>query len=86
MRRLNRQLKPEDRRVVQEFRRKGPHRARAMARAHILLALDEKMPAATIASVLGVERTAIGRTRSADGEKGLAYALHDVARQGAPRV
>ena len=86
MRQLNLQLKPEDRRVLQEFRRKGLHLARAINRAHILLAVDEKIPDASIAAVLGVERTAMGRTRSAYGENGLDYALHDVARQGAPRV
>ena len=36
-------------------------------------------------NVLGVGRTAIGRTRSAYGEKGVDYALHDIARSGAPR-
>jgi transposase len=86
MRQLNLQLKPEDRRVLQEFRRKGTHLSREIARAHILLALDIKIPDATIASVLGVERTAIWRTRSAYCEKGLDYALHDVPRKGAPRV
>jgi len=86
MRQLNLQLKPEDRRVLREFRRKGLHLSREVTRAHILLALDEKIPDASIASVLGVERTAIWRTRSAYCEKGLDYALHDVARKGAPRI
>lgn len=86
MRQLNLQLRPADRRVLQEFRRKGLHLSREVTRAHILLALDEKIADATIASVLGVERTAIWRTRSAYCEQGLDYALHDVARPGAPRV
>ena len=86
MRQLNLQLKPEDRRALQEFRRKGLPLSREVARAHILSALDEKIPDATIASVLGVERTAIWRTRSAYCEQGLDCALYDVARQGAPRV
>ena len=86
MRLLNLQLKPEDCHVLQEFRRKGLHLSREVTRAHILLALDEKIPDATIASVLGVERTAIWRTRSAYVEKGLDYALHDAPRQGAPRI
>ena len=59
--------------------------AREINRAHILLALDEKVPEALIMQVLGVGRSVIWRTRSAYGEKGLDYALHDVARPGQPR-
>ena len=80
------QLKPEDRRRLEEFRAKGCHRSREINRAHILLALDEKIPEATIMKVLGVGRTALWRTRSAYGEKGLEYALQDVPRPGAPRA
>ena len=85
MRQTNLKLKPEDRDVLREFRAKGLHRARAVNRAHILLALDQQIPEATIMTVLGVGRTAIWRTRSAYGEQGLDYALHDAARTGAPR-
>lgn len=85
MRQTNLELKPEDRDILQEFRAKGLHRSRAVNRAHILLALGQKIPEATIMMVLGVGRTAIWRTRSAYAEKGLDYALHDVARTGAPR-
>lgn len=59
--------------------------AREINRTHILLALDEKMPELLIMQVLGVGRTTIWRTRSAYVEKGLDYALHDVARPGQPR-
>jgi len=78
-------LSPTDRLTLQNFRSKGQHAARAVNRAHILLALDQKLPEATITSVLGVSRSVLWRTRSAYGEKGLAYALHDVARSGQPR-
>lgn len=70
---------------MQDFRTKGQHSAREVNRAHILLALEQKIPAATITSVLGVTRSVVWRTRSAYDEKGLAYALHDVARSGQPR-
>ena len=79
------ELKPDDRRKLQAFRAKGLHHSREVNRAHILLALDQKIPEATIHIVLGVGRTAIWRTRSAYCEKGLAYALQDVPRPGAPR-
>jgi len=85
MRQTNLQLKPEDRRVLEQFRSKGWHRSREINRAHILLALDEKVSESTIMTVLGVGRTAIWRTRSAYAEKGLDYALDDAGRTGAPR-
>jgi transposase len=78
-------LKPADRQTLQNFRTQGQHAAREVNRAHILLALDQKLPESTITSVLGVSRSVVWRTRSAYGEKGLAYALHDVARSGQPR-
>jgi transposase len=78
-------LKPEDREKLRLFRSKGLHHAREVNRAHILLALDLKIPEATIQELLGVGRTAIWRTRSAYCERGLDYALHDVPRPGAPR-
>jgi len=78
-------LTPEDREKLQIFRSKGLHHAREINRAHILLALDRNIPEATIQTMLGVGRTAVWRTRSAYCERGLDYALHDVARPGAPR-
>ena len=78
-------LKPEDREQLQMFRAKGLHHAREVNRAHILLALDRKIPEATIQSLLGVGRTALWRIRSAYCEGGLDYALYDAPRPGAPR-
>lgn len=78
-------LKPEDREKLEIFRSKGQHHAREINRAHILLALDGKIPEATIQSLLGVGRTAVWRTRSAYCERGLDYALYDAPRPGAPR-
>lgn len=85
MRQTELQLSPADRQTLQNFRAKGQHSAREVNRAHILLALDQKLSEATITAVLGVSRSVVWRTRSAYGEKGLAYALHDVARPGQPR-
>lgn len=78
-------LTPEDREKLQGFRSKGFHHAREVNRAHILLALDRKIPEVTIQMMLGVGRTALWRTRSAYCERGLDYALYDAARPGAPR-
>lgn len=59
--------------------------AREVNQAHILLTLDEKVPEALIMQVLGVMHTAIWHTRSAYVERGLDYALRDVARTGQPQ-
>ena len=85
MRQTEIQLTEDDKAVLKPIRSKGQHMSREINRAHILLALDEKVPEALIMQVLGVGRAVIWRTRSAYVEKGLDYALHDVARPGQPR-
>ena len=85
MRQTKIHLTEEDRAALKAFRSKGHCLSREVNRAHILLALDEKVPEALIMQVLGVGRTAIWRTRSAYVERGLDYALHDVAWTGQPQ-
>jgi hypothetical protein len=85
MRQTELSLNKQDRRVVDEFRSKGLHRAREFNRAHILAALDRKVPEPVIMEVLSVGRTAIWRTRAAYLEGGLDFALHDEARPGKPK-
>src|SRR5487761_2799432 len=85
MRQTELSLSKHERKLVESFRSKGEHMAREFNRAHILAALDRKVPEAQIMEVLGVGRTAIWRTRAAYLEGGLEYALHDVARPGKPR-
>ena len=77
-------MSTRDRRFLEQFRAQGEHLAREMTRSHILLALAEAVPVAHIQQVLGVSRMVIWRTRSAYEEKGLDYALYDVARSGQP--
>ncbi len=78
-------LSTQDRKALAPWRSKGLRQARAVNRAHILAALDEKVPERMICRVLGVGRTAIWRTRTAYLEGGLEYALRDAPRPGAPR-
>lgn len=85
MRQTKMHLTEEDRGTLKSFRSKGKHLAREVNRAHILSALDQKVPESVIMEVLGVGRTAIWRTRAAYVERGLDYALHDVVRPGQPR-
>ena len=85
MRQTELSLNKRDRRMVDEFRSKGLHMAREFNRAHILAALDSKLPEQQIMEILNVGRTAIWRTRSAYLEGGLDFALHDEARPGKPK-
>ena len=85
MRQTKIHLTEEDRAALKFFRSKGQRLAREVNLARILIALDEKVPDALIMQVLGVGRTAIWRTRSAYVERGLDYALHDVAWTGQPQ-
>lgn len=85
MRQTELSLTNKDRKALDECRSKGLRHAREVNRAHILAALDEKVPEAVICQVLGVGRTAIWRTRAAYLEGGLQCALRDEQRPGAPR-
>jgi Homeodomain-like domain len=78
-------LNKRERRIVDEFRSKGVHRAREFNRAHILAALDREVPERHIMEVLNVGRTAVWRTRAAYLKGGVEYALHDEARPGKPK-
>lgn len=85
MRQTELRLTKQQRKAVDALRSKGAHRAREFNRAHILAALDRKVPEREIMEVLGVGRTAIWRTRAAYLEGGLDFALQDVARPGQPK-
>ena len=85
MRQTELRLRKQEREAVQGLRSKGEHMAREFNRAHILAALDRKIPERQIMQVLGVGRTAIWRTRAAYLEGGLEYALRDVQRPGQPK-
>jgi len=83
MSRVQFRLSSKDRELIEQVRSKGMHHAREVNRAHILAALDRGMPQTVIEEVLGVDRTAIWRTRTAYLDGGVQAALYD-ARPGAP--
>jgi Homeodomain-like domain len=85
MRQTELRLSNRDRKALAQYRNKGLWHAREVNRAHVLAALDEKVPESMICRVLGVGRTVVWRTRQAYLEGGLEYAVHDVQRPGAPR-
>ena len=78
-------LTEPERETLNLFRATGQHSAREVNRAHILAALDQRIPQPQISQVLGVERTVLWRTAKAYQDGGLAYALHDLPRSGKPR-
>jgi transposase len=69
---------------VKRFCSHGEHLAREVTRAHILSALSQAAPIASIQQVLGVSRMVIWRTRAAYDERGLDFALKDAPRPGRP--
>jgi homeodomain-containing protein len=85
MRQTELRLSRKDKQTVEEVRAKGLRHSREVNRAHILAALDRNVPQTQIMEVLGVERTAIWRTRAAYLTGGLNLALYDVPRPGRPR-
>lgn len=58
--------------------------AREVNRAHVLLALDQRIPESQIMAVLGVGRMMVWRTRAAYNDGGLSLAVRDVPRPGRP--
>ena len=85
MRQTELHLSPDDRITVEAIRAKGKRSAREVNRAHILLALDRRIPEVQVMAVLGVGRMMIWRTRAAYLDGGLDLALRDVQRSGRPR-
>src|ERR1700693_6368404 len=63
-------LSKRDRQTLDEFRSQGMHMARELNRAHILAALDRKIPESQIMEVICVGGT---------------VALQDIARPGKPK-
>lgn len=85
MRQTELSLAKQDREMLAAFRTRGLHMAREVNRAHILAALDRKIPEGQIMAVLGVGRTAVWRTRAAYLQGGLEFALRDAPRPGKPK-
>jgi len=77
-------LSAVDRSAAALVRAKGVCSARQVNRAHILLALDRRIPESQIMAVLGVGRMMVWRTRAAYLDGGLELAIRDVHRSGRP--
>ena len=86
MRQTDLKLTKEDREQIGEICAKGVRQVREVNRAHVLAALDRKVPETCIMQVLGIRRTMIWRTRVAYLDGGLELALKDLPRPGKPKV
>jgi len=78
-------LKKEERKFLKDFLRKGTKKARAIARANILLLADEGWEADTISKMVKVHRQKIWRTKKRYLKEGLWLALEEKPRPGQPK-
>ena len=77
-------LKEEDREELKRYLRKGKSPARSLTRARILLLADEGLEDCQITEALKVSKSTVSRIRTRYCDGGLACALHEKPRSGAP--
>ncbi len=85
MKNLKIKLKKEERKFLQEFLKKGTQKARAIARANILLLADEGWETDTISRMVKSHRQRVWRTKKRFLEEGLKSALEEKPRSGQPK-
>ena len=85
MKNLKIKLKKEERKFLQEFLKKGTQKARAIARANILLLADEGWETDTISKMVKVHRQKVWRVKKRYLKEGLKSALEEKLRSGQPR-
>jgi len=84
MKRVEIQLKPQERETLKVLCSSGVASVRVLQRAQTLLALDQGILDQQIAAVLQIERTRIWRVRQRYINAGLKAALYDRPRSGRP--
>jgi len=85
MKNIRIKLKKEERRFLQEFLKKGTQKARAIARANILLLADEGWETDTISKMVKVHRQKVWRVKKRYLKEGLKSTLEEKLRSGQPR-
>jgi transposase len=78
-------LTPDERQQLRALTSGGTRAVRQIKRAQILLAADAQVPDERIAADVGVGTSTVYRTKQHFVEDGLARALTETARPGAPR-
>ena len=78
-------LKEEERDFLEDFVKKGTKKARAIARANVLLLVDDGYNSKSISETTRVHRQSIWRIKKRYLEEGLESALEEKPRSGQPR-
>lgn len=84
MKNLKIKLEKEERKFLQDFLRKGTKKARAIARANVLLLADEGWETDTISKMVKVHRQRVWRIKKRYLKEGLKSALEEKPRTGQP--
>jgi putative transposase len=84
MNNLKIKLKKKEREFLREFLKKGTQKARAIARANILLLADEGWETDTISKMVKVHRQRIWRIKKRFIREGLKSSLEEKPRSGQP--
>ena len=77
-------LEKEERKFLQDFLKKGTKKARAIARANVLLLADEGWDNETITKMVKVHRQRVWRIKKRYLKDGLKSALEEKPRSGQP--
>lgn len=85
MKNLKIKLEKEERKFLKDFLRKGTKKARAVARANVLLLADEGWETETISKMVKVHRQRVWRIKKRYIKEGLKSALDEKPRSGQPR-
>lgn len=85
MKSLQIKLKKEERKFLENFIKKGIRKAREIARANVLLLLDEGWEVNEIANIVKVHRQRIWRIKKRFLKEGLELTLKEKPRSGQPK-
>ncbi len=78
-------LSVEDRKFLEQFVKKGTKKARAIARAKVLLFANEGYSNNEISTMTSVHRQGIWRIKKRFSEEGLQFILNEKPRSGQPK-
>ena len=85
MKSLKIKLKKEERKFLENFIKKGTRKAREIARANVLLLLDEGWEVSEIAKIVKVHRQRIWGIKKRFLKEGLELTLKEKSRSGQPK-
>ena len=85
MKNLKIKLEIKERKFLKDFLKKGTKKARAIARANVLLLADEGWETDTISKMVNVHRQRVWRIKKRYLKEGINSALEEKPRSGQPR-